>query len=343
MDNILIVLVGILAVFVAYIVFGYHKQSALLANSKTEHFEEDPPTYTNNNEQEPEPEPEPKPEEEEEEQEEEEHFSNPKQLRNYLEDYQNYQPEAFEQHDLFRIEQFTAPSDTFSELKVDDKFTKEDCRKMTYKMDNKSYTGMVDGTTCKFGFTDILVKDDCVFSNDNYKSHWDGNNCVLKKKVEVDPFTKDKCDGKFEYDNTKIYNASLKDGKCKYTTPEAFTNYTEHFGCPMRNKPSQSVDDFYRLSLRPDAPVQLKVFYAPWCGYCKQFAPVYSGLSTALDSNGLSFVGLQAINGDENSDLCRSYGVDGFPTIIVETQNGMKTVYNGDRSAESIVNFLKNL
>ncbi|KAG5439859.1 hypothetical protein PCANB_000141 [Pneumocystis canis] len=46
-------------------------------------------------------------------------------------------------------------------------------------------------------------------------------------------------------------------------------------------------------------------FFAPWCGYCKQFAPVYKAFANKVSN----FVNVIAINCDdqENNQLCQTY------------------------------------
>jgi len=70
------------------------------------------------------------------------------------------------------------------------------------------------------------------------------------------------------------------------------------------------------------------IFYAPWCGHCKKSMDDFEKAS-AKNSK------IRLINSDENTDLVKKYGVKGFPTIM--KSNG--TVYSGDRSADSILEF----
>jgi thiol-disulfide isomerase/thioredoxin len=71
------------------------------------------------------------------------------------------------------------------------------------------------------------------------------------------------------------------------------------------------------------------IFYAPWCGYCKQAMTEFENARDA--SNGKVIL----INGDENRELMKKYGVHGFPTIM----KGNK-VYNGGRTEKEILEFM---
>lgn len=51
-------------------------------------------------------------------------------------------------------------------------------------------------------------------------------------------------------------------------------------------------------------------FWAPWCGPCKNFAPVFE--SVASKHNDLKFV---KVNTDEQSDLAAQFGIMSIPTL----------------------------
>ena len=50
-------------------------------------------------------------------------------------------------------------------------------------------------------------------------------------------------------------------------------------------------------------------FSAPWCGPCKQFAPVMEQIGQTVP--------VEKINVDEQSDLAATYGVRNVPTILI--------------------------
>jgi len=85
-------------------------------------------------------------------------------------------------------------------------------------------------------------------------------------------------------------------------------------------------------------PVLFVEFYAPWCGHCKHLAPEYEKAATELKGR----VPLAKVDADSatNKPLASRFEIQGFPTLKL-FRNGKPTDYQGERSAEAIVSFLK--
>jgi protein disulfide-isomerase A6 len=82
-------------------------------------------------------------------------------------------------------------------------------------------------------------------------------------------------------------------------------------------------------------------FFAPWCGHCKNLAPVYEELATAFTASG-NKVTIANVDADKHKDLGKRFGVQGFPTLKwFDGKPGSEPEdYNGGRDLESLSAFV---
>lgn len=81
-------------------------------------------------------------------------------------------------------------------------------------------------------------------------------------------------------------------------------------------------------------------FFAPWCGHCKNLAPVYEELATAFEGAKDKVV-IAKVDADEHKDLGRKFGVQGFPTLKwFDGKSKEPTDYNSGRDLESLSAFI---
>uniref|UniRef100_A0A671XUW9 Protein disulfide-isomerase n=1 Tax=Sparus aurata TaxID=8175 RepID=A0A671XUW9_SPAAU len=78
-------------------------------------------------------------------------------------------------------------------------------------------------------------------------------------------------------------------------------------------------------------------FFAPWCGHCKRLAPEYETAATRLKGS----VPLVKVDCTSNSNTCSKYGVSGYPTLKIFRDGEDSGPYDGPRTADGIVSFLK--
>lgn len=82
------------------------------------------------------------------------------------------------------------------------------------------------------------------------------------------------------------------------------------------------------------------MFYAPWCGFCKQMKPDYAAAATELKPNHI--LAAIDVNRPENSVIRKLYNISGFPTLLYYEGGVMKQSYEGDNNKDAIVTFMRN-
>ncbi|KAI8531665.1 hypothetical protein RHMOL_Rhmol11G0153800 [Rhododendron molle] len=99
-----------------------------------------------------------------------------------------------------------------------------------------------------------------------------------------------------------------------------------------------TADNFDEVVLdeRKDVLVE---FYAPWCGHCKNLAPVYEKVATAFKLE--DDVVIANLDADKHKDLGEKYGVSGFPTLkFFPKSNKAGEDYDGGRDLDDFVTFI---
>ncbi len=81
-------------------------------------------------------------------------------------------------------------------------------------------------------------------------------------------------------------------------------------------------------------------FYAPWCGHCKNLAPVYVEAAKKLKKAKEDVIKFGAVDCTKEEQLCRKYGVNGYPTLKTFV-NGKTKSYEGAREVDAIISHMQ--
>jgi len=83
------------------------------------------------------------------------------------------------------------------------------------------------------------------------------------------------------------------------------------------------------------------LFYAPWCGHCKALHPKYEEVAKKLKAKNPKLL-MAKIDATENE--VEDINISGFPTVKFypgDKKNKVPLDYNGDRSVDDIIKFIK--
>ncbi|KAI9816849.1 MAG: hypothetical protein M1827_001494 [Pycnora praestabilis] len=98
--------------------------------------------------------------------------------------------------------------------------------------------------------------------------------------------------------------------------------------------------NFDKVVLQSGKPALVE-FFAPWCGHCKNLAPVYEELATKFAGAG-DKVSIGKVDADEHKSLGQRFGVQGFPTLKwFDGKSETPEDYTSGRDLESLTKFIE--
>ncbi|KAM3147268.1 hypothetical protein pb186bvf_000519 [Paramecium bursaria] len=142
-----------------------------------------------------------------------------------------------------------------------------------------------------------------------------------------------KFQGEINADSIRQFVESFFDGR--------LTRYMKSEEIPASNDDPVKIvvgKNFQDLVLNNDKDVLIE-FYAPWCGHCKQLAPIYEELAKELSVNPNIVIAKCDATGNEIEGV----NVESFPTLKF-WKNGQKDTpiaYNGGRDKQAFLEWLK--
>jgi len=97
--------------------------------------------------------------------------------------------------------------------------------------------------------------------------------------------------------------------------------------------------NFDDLVLKSGKPTLVE-FFAPWCGHCKNLAPVYEELGHAFEY-AKDKVQIAKVDADAEKSLGKRFGVQGYPTLkFFDGKSDTPSDYNGGRDLDSLAAFI---
>ncbi|TPX10451.1 uncharacterized protein E0L32_008670 [Thyridium curvatum] len=98
-------------------------------------------------------------------------------------------------------------------------------------------------------------------------------------------------------------------------------------------------DNFDKVVLKSGKPTLVE-FFAPWCGHCKNLAPVYEELAQSFEF-AKDKVQIAKVDADAEKSLGKRFGVQGFPTLKwFDGKSDKPTEYNSGRDLDSLSAFI---
>jgi len=83
------------------------------------------------------------------------------------------------------------------------------------------------------------------------------------------------------------------------------------------------------------------MFYAPWCGHCKNFKPEYKKVAAAYEK--VDDVNIVSVDADQYTDIAGRFGVSGYPTLKFFPKGSTDPEdYTSGRSADDVVKFIND-
>ena len=100
-----------------------------------------------------------------------------------------------------------------------------------------------------------------------------------------------------------------------------------------------TTDNFESMALGKKAA--MVYFYAPWCGHCKQLAPVWERLAQAYAGDSKTVV-IGKVDATQEVDLASKYEIQGYPTLKFFPADSAESEgsYDGERDLEAMVTYI---
>jgi len=188
---------------------------------------------------------------------------------------------------------------------------------------------------------------------DSLWSDWD----VPRRMMQVALWIKEKNEETGEWESTfwrmieflSLYSTSTCTSSFNCTVSMRFATVVFVFACiaatcvaedaPADGTVELTMDNFVEVVTDSKKHVVVE-FYAPWCGDCKKFAPIYD--EVAEHYKGDDSVLLAKLDAEAHAVFAKMYKVSSFPTVKLFAKKDKKGLeFTGDRTVEALKSFVE--
>ena len=87
---------------------------------------------------------------------------------------------------------------------------------------------------------------------------------------------------------------------------------------------------------------EIILYYAMWCGHSRSFLPEWEKFEEYAKTN-LPNIRVSKVRcEDGNETTCSQKGINGYPTVMLYLKSGEEKLYEGDRTLNGLIKFVKS-